>query len=179
MSRKFIVTIHLAFAAFFSPVLLVVAISGGLYLIGEKGDVIKEEIYKGELAGYDFMAKDRESMIRQFLKTNNIDHEFEYAKGGDQFTITRPTSKQHLAFELKQDQLIVTKRTPNFIFAIIELHKGHGPTAFKTYQKMMAIGLIVILASGLYLGLLSPGYRRKTIVFSGLGLVSMLVLAYF
>ncbi len=179
MSRKLIITIHLALAAFFTPILLIIGLSGGLYLIGEKGSVEKQEIYRGDLAGYDFKDKNRENQIRQFIKSHNIEHDFEYAKGGSDFGITRPTSKQHLLFQLEQDQLVVTKRTPNFIATIVELHKGHGPTAFKTFQKFVALGLFFILASGLFLGLTSPSLRKKTVAISGLGLITFLFFALF
>ncbi len=179
MSRKTIITLHLALAAFFAPVLIITGLSGGLYLISEKGIVEQLEIYRGEFTGLDLSAKDRENQIRQFIKTHNIDHDFEYIKGNNRQAYTRPTSKPHLLFEIKNEQLVVTKRTPNFVASIIELHKGHGPRAFKTFQKFMAVGLLLILLSGLYLGLTSPLYKYKTIFISGLGGTLFLFLALF
>jgi hypothetical protein len=179
MSRKLLVTIHLALAAFFSPILIVVGISGGLYLIGEKGQIDKQEIYRGDLSGYDFSNKDRENQIRQFIQLKGIEHEFEYAKGGTRFAMTRPTSKPYLFFQLDKEELVVSKRTPNFIASIIELHKGHGPTMFKTFQKFMAVGLLIILLSGLILGLTSKLYRFKTLAISGFGLITLLYFALF
>lgn len=179
MSRKLIVTIHLALAAFFTPILMIMGISGGLYLIGEKGKIDNERIYQGELSGFNFRSKNREEQVRQFIQAHNIKVEFEYLRGGSNFAITRPTSKQHLLFELKNRQLIVTKKSPNFIASIIELHKGHGPKMFKTYQKIMAIGLFLILLSGLYLGLTSRLYRYKTIAISGLGFATFLFFVLF
>jgi len=35
MNRKLLVTVHLYLASFFTPAVLLVAISGGLYLIGD------------------------------------------------------------------------------------------------------------------------------------------------
>jgi len=177
MSRKLLITIHLTLAAFFTPILLIIGVSGGLYLIGEKGHFQSEPIYQGSADSFDFKAKDREEQIRQFIQTNNIDHEFEYVKTSGKTSYTRPTSRQHLTFQKQGKQLIVTKRTPNFIASIIELHKGHGPTIFKTFQKFTAIGLFLILISGLYLGLTSPAFKNKTLVISGLGLLSFLIFA--
>jgi hypothetical protein len=179
MSRKAIITLHLALAAFFAPILLMVGLSGGFYLISEKGNVEQQEIYRGEIASLNLAAKDAESQIREFIKNHNIDHEFEYIKGNSKQSITRPTSKQHLLFEIKDEQLIVTKRTPNFVASIVELHKGHGPRAFKTFQKFMALGLLLILLSGLYLGLTSPMFKYKTLYISGLGSALFLFLALF
>jgi len=39
MNRKLLVSLHLYFAAFFTPLILLVAITGGLYLFGIKGTV--------------------------------------------------------------------------------------------------------------------------------------------
>ncbi len=178
MSRKLVVTIHLSLAAFFSPILIIIAISGGLYLIGEKGDIEKEVVFQGSLTEFNFSDDDMSGQVRQFIEKNNISHQFEYVKGGKTFAFTRPTSKQHLLFEASDNQLVVSKRTPNFIASIIELHKGHGPTLFKTYQKLTAVGLLLILVSGLFLGLTSPTYRKMTIAISGIGLMTSLLLIF-
>ena len=43
MSRKTLMTIHLYLAAFFTPMLLIMAVSGGLYLLDIKGNMEKGE----------------------------------------------------------------------------------------------------------------------------------------
>ena len=45
MDRKLLITIHMYLAAFFTPAVLLVAISGGLYLAGFKGDVEQKTIF--------------------------------------------------------------------------------------------------------------------------------------
>jgi len=177
MSRKQIVTLHLALAAFFAPLLIITGLSGGLYLFGEKGEVVKEVIYQEPISDFDFATQDMQQQIRQFIQNNNIEHEFEYVKGSGNTYYTRPTSKQHLVFSAKDDLLIVTKQTPNFVKSIVELHKGHGPTAFKVLQKIMSFGLMLILISGLFLGLTSPLYKTKTLYISGIGGLVFILLA--
>ncbi len=178
MSRKSIITLHLALAAFFAPVLLVTGISGGLYLVEVKGSVEKQVLFEGELADFDFSSGNRMQSVQSFINNHNIDHDFEYLKGNSSTLVTRPTSKTHLSFEVKNNQLTVTKRSPNLIASIIELHKGHGPRLFKTFQKLMAIALFLILVSGLYLGLSSKAYVRRTLLISGAGVVSLLLLVW-
>ncbi len=176
MTRKSIITLHLFLAAFLTPILIVIAISGGFYLFGEKGSVAEHPIYQGELGEFNFKTKDKEAQVKQFLAENNIEHSFDYVKGGGNFMVTRPTSKTHLLFEKEKGQLIVTKREPDFIAAIIEIHKGHGSRAMKLFQKVMAFALIVVLLSGLYLGLSSAMLRTKTLAISGAGLATFLLL---
>jgi uncharacterized membrane protein len=42
--RRLIIRLHLMIAAFFAPILLMVALSGGLYLLGQKGQTLKTPI---------------------------------------------------------------------------------------------------------------------------------------
>ena len=176
MSRKLLITIHLALAAFFTPILIIVSISGGLYLIGEKGSRSSETIYQGEMGDFTFKTNDKASQVNQFFATHGIEQEFEYVKGGGRFMVTRPTSKTHVLFERENNQLVVTRVTPDFVAAIIEIHKGHGPTALKLFQKILAVGLLLTLLTGVYLGITSPLFRMKTLAISGAGLVTFLLL---
>jgi len=177
MNRKLIITIHLALAAFFTPILLIIGISGGLYLIGEKGEMTSETLYKGEMGSFTFKTDDKAAQVSQFLKSHGIEQDFEYIKGNGRFMVTRPTSKTHLVFEQEKGQLVVTKKVPNFVTTMIEIHKGHGPLLLKLFQKILAVGLLLTLLTGVYLGLTSPMLRLKTVAISGAGLVSFLLLA--
>ncbi|MFT6593969.1 MAG: hypothetical protein ACJAU3_002040 [Zhongshania sp.] len=38
-------------------------------------------------------------------------------------------------------------------------------------EKIFALGLVLIMFSGLYLGWMSPMYKRKTLLLSGAGLI--------
>ena len=60
----------------------------------------------------------------------------------------------------------------------MELHKGHGPSWYKQFQTAFALGLIFIMISGLYLGLMSAAYRRQTLVLCSAGLFIFLALAF-
>ena len=53
MDRKLLITIHMYLAAFFAPAVLLVAISGGLYLVGVKGEVKQERIYSSSTTTID------------------------------------------------------------------------------------------------------------------------------
>jgi len=46
----------------------------------------------------------------------------------------------------------------------------------KLFQKVMAFALLVVLLSGLYLGLSSAMLRTKTLAISGAGLATFLLL---
>ena len=60
---------------------------------------------------------------------------------------------------------------------MIELHMGHGPVAYKTYQKIFAAGMLFIILSGLWAGLSSTKLRGPTAVVAGGGLLVFALLA--
>ncbi|MEE9329902.1 MAG: hypothetical protein V3V30_07155, partial [Parvularculaceae bacterium] len=62
--------------------------------------------------------------------------------------------------------------------SLMELHKGHGPQLFKTYQKLVALGLMVVVLGGLVVGILAPLYRRKTLIACGIGLLGFVLLGF-
>jgi len=72
----------------------------------------------------------------------------------------------------------VVKRTPDFTAAAMELHKGHGPVAFKWYQKFVALALFFVVLSGFWLGLASKVLRKQSLIVSAAGLVVFLALIF-
>ena len=54
MDRKLLITLHLYLSAFFAPAVILVAVSGGLYLLGVKGNVAMEI---GDSSTHTFNAK--------------------------------------------------------------------------------------------------------------------------
>ena len=65
---------------------------------------------------------------------------------------------------------------PSLQKRMIELHMGHGPTAYKSYQKAFAAGMLFIILTVLWLGL-SVRLRFSTAVISGVGVLLFLGLA--
>ena len=163
MDRKLLITIHMYLSAFFAPAVLLVAISGGLYLIGIKGEVAQETIYRGEPGIIDTRSTSLERDVTALLSEAGVEgFSFEYVKVKGNTLYTRPTSSQHYIVNLNSDVVEVVHATPSLQKRMIELHMGHGPTAFKTFQKAFALGLIFIIVSGLWLGLAADRLRRST-----------------
>lgn len=177
MSRKLWINIHLYLAAFFAPMLLLVAASGGLYLIGIKGNVEKEAIAIPVSATLDPSSPELKQQIEQLLGGLGIDHSFEYVKIRGNTLFTRPTSREHYQFNLSDSGITASRNSPDLQGRMIELHKGHGPTIFKTLQKVLSVGLLIIVLSGLWLGLTSAPLRLTTSLVTGLGLVAFVLAA--
>jgi uncharacterized iron-regulated membrane protein len=175
--RRFLILIHLLVAAFVAPAFLLVALSGGLYLVGNKGELSSTELAAPSTVMLDFKSPLLEEEVRALLEELEIEHNFEYLRVSDISAQTRPTSRTYLQFDQNEQGLKITKQEPNLQKSMIELHKGHGPTVFKTYQKFVAVALLLSVLSGVWMGLASPGFRRKTITAASLGLLVFLILA--
>ena len=61
---------------------------------------------------------------------------------------------------------------------MMELHKGHGPKIFKSYQKLVALLLLGVVLGGILVGVLAKAYRRQTTIAVVMGVV-VFVLAGF
>ncbi|CAA0082441.1 Uncharacterised protein [Zhongshania aliphaticivorans] len=171
MSRKLFVSIHLYLAAFFAPVVIVMAVSGGLYLMDYKGEVTRTHI--GHVAGekLDANSKTLRVDVLNILATLNVDARVESVRVRGENFYTRPSSGRNYTLRQSDTGVNVEEVNPNLQAAMMELHKGHGPAIYKLYEKLFAIALVLIMLSGLYLGWMSPLYKRKMLLLSGAGIV--------
>ena len=178
VTRNFWTTLHLCVAAFLAPVVLLMAVSGGLYLLGIKGKVTEIAVDLVPGTTLDLAAADLDAIVRQLLADAGIEHRFEYLKREDGMLTTRPTSRIYYVLRVDQDGVRATRNEPDVQKRLIELHKGHGPTAFKTLQKILAAGLLVIVGTGFWLGLSAIGLRVRMAAISGAGLLLFILLAF-
>jgi hypothetical protein len=164
-------------SALFAPMVLLVAISGGLYLIGIKGSVALTETTTIEREPLDTSSTQLQAQVTALLAEAGVsDFDFEYVKVKGDTLYTRPTSREHYVIEQRNGTISINHAVPDFQSRMVELHKGHGPTLFKTFQKLFAVGLVFIIVSGLWLGLSARHLRRNTLVTAGLGCLGVLVL---
>lgn len=169
MDRKLLITLHLYLSAFFAPAVLLVAISGGLYLVGIKGSVEEQAIYDSDIT-LDSASESLKSDVSALLAEAGVtSYSFEYVKVKDSTLYTRPTSSEHYIIRQGAEGLRVFHARPSLQSRLVELHKGHGPTAFKTFQQVFAAGLVAIILSGLWLGLSATRLRRPTALALGAG----------
>jgi uncharacterized iron-regulated membrane protein len=171
MSRFLLINIHMYLSAFFSAIVVLVALSGGLYLLGYKGNM--ETTPVGVIEGGEALVADpsKEAVLSALAQAGISDYDFDYVRASGSRLYTRPTSRTHYLLEVKGDQVHVTERRPDLQGKMIELHKGHGPSAFKIFQEIFAAGMVAIILSGLWLGLSAPRLRRQTALVSGAGLL--------
>ncbi|GAB5413924.1 MAG: hypothetical protein Cons2KO_15270 [Congregibacter sp.] len=176
MSRSLFITIHLYLSSFFGAAVLLVAISGGLYLIGIKGDVAETVV--ATVDGGKALAADKSkaAVSAALEKAGVTDFAFDYVKDRGTTLYTRPTSETHYVLKLSGDDIEITRAEPTLQKRMMELHMGHGPTVYKTFQKVFAAGMVFIILSGLWLGLSSDRLRRNTLISAGAGLAIFIAL---
>ena len=177
--RKLLVLFHLFAAGFMAPAFLLVAVTGGAYLLGQKGQETKVALKLPASTAIDLKSPTVEDDIRKLLASANIDHDFEYLKNRGTTAQTRPTSRTYISFKQQNGQWIAEKVTPNLMKAAIEIHKGHGPLLLKTYHKLVALLLIGVVFGGILVGLLAKAYRRKTIAAISVGTLLYLAMIFF
>ena len=101
MDRKLLITIHMYLAAFFAPAVLLVAISGGLYLAGVKGTVEQETIYSSSDVNIDNNSATLDADVAALLATAGVkSYSFEYIKVSGATLYTRPVRRQPLRYQM-------------------------------------------------------------------------------
>lgn len=176
--RQLLIKLHMYGAAFMAPLFIMVAISGGLYLARVDANVVKTPLTLPASFTLDADSPTLETDVRNLLASANIDHDFEYIRNRTTSLTTRPTSRTYIKFTQEGDTWTATRETPNLQHALMELHKGHGPRIFRTYQILAAITLFFIVMGGLLIGLLAPTYRRSTLITLGAGTLAFLILGF-
>ena len=175
--RRKLTTLHLALAAFFFPVALMFAFTGGLYTLEIKSGydettrpIALQEALKPELASLVALAGG-ELQAAGFavpsggasVKKAGTSFELEWT-GVDRDVVLRPTT------DPLQAQLIVKETKP--WRHLVQLHKAKGSDFAKAISVAWAIGLVTILGSGMVMAWTAPPFRRLAIRASGAGLLS-------
>lgn len=169
MNRALFVTIHMYLSAFFAPFIFLVAISGGLYLVGIKGSVEQASVFSSSDYSFNKESDNLKAEVDTLMAAAGLSaFDYEYVKDKGSTLYTRPTSQEHYVIKLG-DGVEVIHAKPSLQSAMIELHKGHGPTSFKTFQKIFSVGLLFIVGSGLWLGLSAARLRPRTLLTSAAG----------
>ena len=177
-TRKLIVQIHLCLAAALAPIFLLVAVSGGLYLLGIEGEVTTTELVVPEGFEVNPSSETVREDIQRVLAANNLELEFEAVRGRGGNMQTRPTSRTFVQFRTTRMGVTATLSEPDLAFALMELHKGHGPSLYRLYQQFAALVLCLVVVSGVVVGILLPVYRTPTIATSVIGVTVFAVLAF-
>lgn len=177
--RRLLVLLHLYGAALLAPAFILVAFTGGLHMVGAGESESSQPIALPAGTQIDFKSPTAKADVQALLKAANVDIKIEYIKDRGNAAQTRPTSRPYVAFKKTDTGWTATKQTPNLQKALMEIHKGHGPKILRTYHKIAALVLVLIVFGGILIGLLAKAYRRKTVVASMVGMLVYVGLVLF
>jgi hypothetical protein len=171
MSRSLFITIHLYLSSFFAAVVVLVAFSGGMYLLGIKGSTETTEV--GAIGGGTALMADpsKEAVLAALSGAGVEGFDFDYVITRGDTLYTRPTSRTYYGLTVDGDAVTVTRNEPSFQKRMQELHFGHGPSLYREFQKVFAAGMVFIILSGVWLGLSSSRLRKQTLIAVGSGLL--------
>jgi uncharacterized iron-regulated membrane protein len=177
-TRNFLVLVHLYLAAFLAPSFLLVGATGALYLLDADRPVEETPIELAKDVALNPNSPSIKADVEKVLSESGVPLEFEYIRSRGNSFMTRPTTRTYAQFEKTENGWTATLREPGMLYSLIELHKGHGPTAFRYFQILAGIALLLVVIGGLIVGLLSKAYRGKTIVASLVGTGIFAVVAF-
>jgi len=178
--RRLLILGHLFIAAFMAPAFGLVAITGGLHMIGGGEKVDTQTLTLPADAVLDFKSPSLDDDRRAILKQADIDVKFGYVKArGANKIQTRPTSRTYVEVSQTPNGLAATINRPNFQKAMMEVHKGHGPKILRSYHKLVALLLCLVIFSGVLVGIFAKVYRRKTLATLIIGSVIYIALIMF
>lgn len=167
-SRQWMVQIHLVLAALFLPFLLLMPLSGALYLLDQKGDQVKENVFVvSGTPPEDQQAQ--EKFFREQFSKNNIDYDFEYIKTSPTDYLFRPTSRTYYVATPIDGVLTMQKVKPTLLKRMLEIHKGHGPQLIRIFEIAFGFSLLLVAFSGIWIAYVTPKYRKSMLISFAVG----------
>ena len=229
--RQIATIAHLTIASLLFPMVVLVSISGGLFLAGIEGSYRIEAIAPPHDAAIDVTSSKLEEDVKTLLKDSDIGHSFKSLRVEQMAVVpapedtpkeaptdghqqkedaahdhdhdhhdspkpaesheaaehpmptittltTQPAYKTHFRITVNPDgDIAIEKRSPNLQRRLIGLHRGEAEAPFRYLQYGMAVGLLCVVALGLYMGLSHRRLRWPTGAAAAIGLILFLVLA--
>ena len=177
-TRNFLVKCHLWAAGLLAPLFILVAYTGGAYLLDYKGEVVETPLTMPEGTALDPESATIEDDVRAILAANDLDTGFDYLRMRPDSITTRPTSRDFVGLAQEDGVWTATLNQPDLQYSLIELHKGHGPQLYRYYQILAAVVLFLVVLGGLAVGLMAPAYRVATATALASGTIVFAVLAF-
>lgn len=168
-SRNLLILIHLYLAAILAPSFILVGVSGAMDLLDIERPVEESPIKLPDNIAINSESPTLEADIAKILTDAGVELDFEYIKNRGDTLTTRPTSRTFAEFKKSDAGWTATLTKPGINFAMMEMHKGHGPKLFRYFQAAAGITLFFVVIAGLFIGLLSKAYRGKTVMALAVG----------
>lgn len=181
IQRMLIIKIHAFLACFILPMATLYFIGGGLYSYDIEGDIDKQVYqlplaspFAPDLAQLSVLA--RSALLERELVQPRGEPSIKEKKGAYEYrwgdlkrlVVIKPTD------DPLQVELIYRTRSP--LAQVMRVHRAEAGTLAMMFSIGLAIALIVILASGVFLALGLPKLRRTAMLSLGAGLLVVLTI---
>ena len=178
MNRVFLTKLHLIAAAFMFPAVLMFLVTGGLYTWGNKGEwrestaqvEISQPIAALDEAGLKAVAASalQERGLALPSGTTTMSGE------GAEQSLSWVGARTEVAVKASDNPAVaeVAIKEATVHRWLVQLHKAKGSTVFKVYASALAIVLLMLVVSGVVMGLQVKPLRRLTVVSSLAGAVA-------
>lgn len=174
MKYQKLVKIHVFLVTFFASFFFVIPLTGGLYLLGIKGETVRYELKTlPAIENFD------QSFIEKLLRSNDLNYHFEYIKDAGKLKILRPSHREHLEIITEDDKSTIVLVQPNFLAGFIEIHKGHGPSLMKKTQIIFVMAFFLVMLSGTLIYWKKKHDLKALVLTKILGLTTFLFLYFF
>lgn len=179
---RILVIIHTALAAFFLPMGLMYAVTGGLYGLDIKGryNTIEHHIELAEPLPTNLAALI--AVTEAELNSRGLRHPTGGARirsGGTSFyfewTGSRRDVQLHPTDQPREALLKVMDTTPHRY--LVQLHKAKGGLAFRLFAAAWMVGLVSLFLTGGVMALLDRRHRALALAFGAIGLIVFAALA--
>ena len=175
MNRALLTKLHLAFAAFMFPAVVMFLLTGALYTWGNKGEWREDvstvaleaplaSLDEAALKGVALAALEAQGLGEPSGKLS--------IETGPEASLSWNGARSEVAIAAAQAPASaeVTVREASLHRWLVQLHKAKGSTVFKVYSTLLAISLFLLVVSGLVMGLQVRALRGLTWAASAAGL---------
>jgi hypothetical protein len=181
IQRNTLIKTHIVLAAFFLPVLTMYFISGALYTWGIKGGY-NTDTHTLSLA--QPLEKDRK-LIHDLVVKNLLEKNLPLPTGqgkiknaGTSYKFEWTGSNLDIELEPTSDPLFAKMKVKetSWYRQFVQLHKAKGGVIFKYYAVILAISLLLLLMSGLFMAWQLTKYRPVLIGSFMTGILSFIAM---
>lgn len=184
MNLRYLTFAHVIFAGFFLPAAITFAITGGLYTFDVRGSYNTQSVIKPlqldpdpgleqiSVVARQLLADEFKSAVpsgKASLKKVGTSWQFEWTGARADFTLEPTGEAGNYKVGLKQV-------TPHRFF--VQLHKAKGGWPFKIMAGGLAIGLLLLFASGVMMALAQAKLTRLLLVSLSLGTLAYVLAAW-
>ena len=180
--RKQLIVIHTVLAAFFLPMGIMYAITGGLYGLGLKGgyETVTTELkleapLDGELSTMVKLAEDE--LARQGIAVPSGGASVK--KGGTSYYLEWTGAVRDVQLHPTADPLVAEFKVKDTDVQryFVQLHKAKGGEVFKWFAAVWMVGLVLLFLTGGVMAYAAKPYRRLALISTVAGCGSFVVLA--